>query len=36
MKYQHAADGRDKVIAAALSRLAQPDVMPLAGAVLVV
>jgi integrase len=25
MKYQHAAEGRDKVIAAALSKLAQPD-----------
>jgi integrase len=25
MKYQHAAEGRDKIIAAALSKLAQPD-----------
>jgi hypothetical protein len=24
MKYQHAADGRDKAIAAALSQMAQP------------
>jgi integrase len=30
MKYQHAADGRDKVIAAALSKLARPDVIALA------